>query len=165
MADPAAEVGSVSRRTYLFLLFGVGGVAALISLLAAVYGLLSDALDGTFGAGTIADIAPALAIVITTGAIAWYHWVVFTEDRSNAPDAHGPRLRDVILVGVTGDALAEAIRDRFGVRATSWDRHDGGNADVDVEAVLTELDRIGHERALVIASSSGHQVIPFSSGE
>jgi len=81
-SDPTSELGSIARRIYLVGLFGVAGVVAVISLILVVFILVEDLLDGVFGSGTVDDTAIAIALLATTGAVAWYHFAVFREDRN-----------------------------------------------------------------------------------
>ena len=161
MSDPDTELRSPSRRAYLMVLFGVGGVTALISLLTAVFAIIEDVLDGNFGGGTIADMAPALALVITTGAIAGYHWTIFREDREDEPAGLRSALKEVVLVGVGGDDLAREIRSYLDAKVRVWDRLDARSGDVDVPAVLAELEQQPHEQAMLIAWDDGYRIVPF----
>jgi hypothetical protein len=162
MADPDAELRSPSRRAYLMLLFGVGGVTALISLLTAVFSIVEDALDGNFGGDTFTDIAPALALVITTGAIAGYHWTVFKEDRQDEPAALRSALKEVILLGVIGDDLAREIGSYLDVKVRVWDRLDAPAAEIAVAEVLAELEQLPNERVMLIAEEDGYRIVPFA---
>ncbi len=47
------ETSSISRRLYLFLLFGLGGVIALVSLLVMLGVVIQEILEGTAGAGLL----------------------------------------------------------------------------------------------------------------
>ncbi len=162
IAEPDIELRSPSRRAYLMLLFGVGGVTALISLLTAVFRIIEDVLDGNFGGDTIADMAPALALVITTGAIAGYHWTIFKEDREDEPAGLRSALKEVVLVGVAGDELAGEIRAYLDARVRVWDRLDGPVGSPDVAAVLAELEEQPHEQVMLIAWDDGYRIVPFT---
>ncbi len=161
-AQPEAELRSRSRRVYLGLLFGVGGVTALISLVVAVFTFIEDLLDGNLGGSTINDVAPALAIVVTTGAIAGYHWVVFREDRAQTPAAIASPLREVILLGITAPEAMATLAEQLDVRVRFWDRIGEVPAPLDVTALSTELAQVPHERVLVMAAPGGHEVVPFA---
>lgn len=161
-AQPESELRSRTRRAYLALLFGVGGVAALISLVVAVFSVIEDLLDGNFGAGTINDVAPALAIVLTTGAIAGYHWVVFREDRAETPAAIASPLREVILLGITAPGAMSELREQLDVRVRFWDRVDEVPAPLDVAALTSELTEVSQERVLVMAGPGGYEIVPFA---
>lgn len=160
--QPQSELRSRTRRAYLALLFGLGGVAALISLVVAVFSILEDLLDGNFGAGTINDVAPALAIVLTTGAISGYHWVVFREDRAETPAAITSPLREVILLGITAPGALAELAEELDVRVRFWDRVDEVPAPLDAARLAEELADTTHERVLVMAAPGGHEIVPFA---
>ena len=162
IADPDIELRSPSRRAYLMLLFGVGGVTALISLLIAVFSIIEDVLDSRFGGGSIADVAPALALVLTTGAIAGYHWTIFREDREDEPAGLRSALKEVVLVGVGGDELAGEIHSYLDARVRVWDRLDVPASDPDVSAVLADLEQETHEQVMLIAWDNGYRIVPFT---
>lgn len=157
-----SELRSRTRRAYLTLLFGVGGVVALISLVTAAFTTIEDLLDGRFGGATIGDVAPALALVITTGAIAGYHWVVYKEDRDETPAAVASPLREVVLVGAANGNVAEAVSEQLDVRVRVWQRLDLEPAPLDVAALVAELADQTNQRVMVIASPAGHEIIPFA---
>jgi len=161
-AQPESELRSRTRNTYLGLLFGVGGVAALISLVTAVFRFIEDLLEGQMGATTVDDVALAMAIVATTGAIAGYHWVVFKEDRADTPAAIASPLREVILLGITAPGAIEALAEQLDVKVRAWERLDEVPASLDVAALLAELADESHERVLVMAAPGGHDVVPFA---
>ena len=52
-AAPAHELASPTRRVYLFVLFGLGGLAAVVALIVGVYLLFRDLVEGTAGAETL----------------------------------------------------------------------------------------------------------------
>ncbi|HEX2153901.1 MAG TPA: DUF5671 domain-containing protein [Acidimicrobiia bacterium] len=107
-ANPAEERLSPTRRIYLFLLFGVGGVAAVISLLTVGFIVFEDTFEGSLGAETLRSIRFALAILATTGAVAAYHWAVYRLDRQHGPIGHrGPRY--VLLIGAADEDIAAAV--------------------------------------------------------
>ena len=126
VADPTDELASISRRTYLLLLFGVAGIAAVIALITLVYLVLQDALDDGVGAETLVRIRYALGILLATSLIAGYHWTVFRVDRRYAARksaataaARAPR-RSVLVVGdLTADALG-ALAHRADAEVQLW---------------------------------------------
>src|SRR5680860_318924 len=113
------ELGSPTRRIYLFLLFGLGGVAAVIAVLVAAFLGIQKALQNGFDAQVVREMRIPVAILLATGAISGYHWVVYRHDRSQVPvtaPQHAPRY--VLLVGapdclvVTGPGRWPRLRGR-----------------------------------------------------
>lgn len=112
-SSPDAELGAISRRIYIVGLFGVAGVVAVISLIVIVFIVVEDLLDGAVGAGTIDDTAIAFALLVTAGAVAWYHFAVFREDRDDMPTIEQireePEKDEVIPHGSLEDAVTNLM--------------------------------------------------------
>jgi hypothetical protein len=161
-ADPQAEVASPSRRAFLFVLFGASAAAALGSLIAMMVTAFDDLLGGTFGSATVLDMRIPMALVITTGLLAGFHWSVYRRDRRISPASVRPAVREVVLVCCNGPAPAEEIRDRTGARVRVW-RTAGTVERPALDADIAEIVAAeSHERVLVIARpEGGYEVIPF----
>jgi hypothetical protein len=71
--DKPGERTSPSRRIYLLLLLGVGGLVALASAIAVVYIFLRDVIEGRVSSATVRDLRYSLAILIVASLVAWYH--------------------------------------------------------------------------------------------
>lgn len=117
--DPVAELRSMTRRVYIFVLLGVAAVIAVVSLIVLVFIVFENILDGRFGSGTVSDAAVPLGLLLTAGALAWYHFTVFREDRADVvPETHEepivPEVHRVPrgMLERTLDALAESGHDR-----------------------------------------------------
>lgn len=96
-ADAETEHASPTRRLYLFVLFGVGAVTAVISLLTTVYQLFAAVLEGAAGGATLREMRFALAIVITAGAISGYHWMVYRKERHVS--VREARIHSILVIG------------------------------------------------------------------
>jgi hypothetical protein len=160
--DPVAELASPTRRIYLLVLFGLGGVAAVVSLLVGVYLLFQDVVQGTFGPETIRAMRVPIGILLSTGAIAGYHGAVYRSGRalSSQAAAHGPRY--VLLVGPPDPEIAHAVAHATGGRVQAWTAESGG-APWSVEDVMTALDTSpAASEVLVLSDPSGVHAIPVS---
>ncbi|TQM58062.1 DUF5671 domain-containing protein [Humibacillus xanthopallidus] len=161
-ADPAAELASPTRRIYLLLLFGLGGVAAVVSLLVGVYLLFQDLVQGTFGPETIRAMRIPIGILLSTGAIAGYHGAVYRSGRELVPHAgaHGPRY--VLLVGPADPEIAHAVAHETGGRVQAWTTETGGEA-WSIEDVMTAIGTSPEaSEVLVLSDPSGVHAIPVS---
>lgn len=161
-ADPAAELASPTRRIYLLLLFGLGGVAAVVSLLVGVYLLFQDLVQGTYGPETIRAMRIPIGILLSTGAIAGYHGAVYRSGRELAPHAgtHGPRY--VLLVGPADPEIAHAVAHETGGRVQAWTTETGGAA-WSIEDVMTAIGTSpAASEVLVLSDPSGVHAIPVS---
>ena len=160
---PQVELSSPSRRIYLFALFGIGGVVALVSLLTLVVRLLEDMFEGGFGSETIYGIRVAVALVVTVGAVAAYHWAVHKEDRATAAEVEDVALavRFIVLVSAGGGEVAKVVNERTGVRVRVWERPDA-EVVASADEVVAAIETGTHDRLLVIARESGLEVLPYT---
>lgn len=153
-----AEVGSAVRRTYLFAIFGIGGVVAFGALI-ALLGVVFEAMSGeTAGRSVAEDLAVPVALLLTTAAGAVYHWLIYRGERQVTVRA---ARRDVLLVG-DGGAVAPEIAERAQVRVRTLHRLDlAEGSSLDVDAIVTAIDRVEGEHLLVLAGGDEVQVVPY----
>jgi len=160
-ADPVAEVQSTTRRIYLFLLFGVAALVAVIDLIIVVYVLVEDLLEGAFGAGTISAIAIPVGLLLTAGAVAWYHFTVFHEDRAIAPEkVERPVVREVIVVG--GDQMVARITSGTEAQVRAFRVIDPPTTAHTLDDVLAALQVETHERVVVVAEDDHFELLPIA---
>lgn len=111
--NPKDELSSITRRIYIVGLFGVAAVIAVVSLIVIVFIVVEDVLDGAVGSGTVNDSAIAIALLATAGALAWYHFAVFREDREGMPTSESAEEEhsrdDLVLPGALEDAVAAVM--------------------------------------------------------
>jgi hypothetical protein len=131
-----------------------------VDLVVLVSLTITDVLESSFGAETISAIAVPLALLLTTGAIAWYHFLVFREDRATTPEAAVRVLSEVLLVSSDGGDLAAALESALDVpirrlRQTGLTAH--GQS---VEDVLDALADGKDGRVLVLdRGEAGYDVV------
>ncbi|MDH3306987.1 MAG: DUF5671 domain-containing protein [Acidimicrobiia bacterium] len=170
-AATSVEIASPTRRVYLLGLFGVGGVTALISLIVGFFIILQRLLDGELGAETLRDVRVPIALLITVGAVAGYHWMVFQEDRRRAPARPKAQFDQVVLLGAA-NGLAAQVAEVTGARVKVWRRLGLDTPPLLEEEVLSALAASaslfdqpgvmeGHRKVLVVAGDHGIEVIPF----
>jgi hypothetical protein len=156
------EQQSTTRRIYLVVVFGVSGLIALVSLIVLVYSLVQAMLDGTIGATLLDGMAVPTALLVTTGAVAWYHFDVVRHDRAEAPVVVQTAVREVILVTADGEELASAMTEAD-IRVRTF--HTAAPA-VDAESVdevLAALSAEAHEHIVVVErADGGFEVIPLN---
>ena len=159
-ALPEAEHTSPTRRIYLFVLFGLGGVAAVIALLIGVYLLFEDTLAGTFGTETIRSMRYAVGVLLTSGTVSAYHWTVYRAEREQvAVTGHGPRF--VLLVGPPDPQIARAVARSTGGRVQAWPRADGGGSPWSLEELQSLLSTATSEELVVLSDATGLHAIPI----
>ncbi len=160
-SEPAAELMSTTRRVYLFVLFGLGGVAAVVALLVGVYLFFKDVVDGAVGAETLRRMRFSIGVLLTTAAIAAYHWAVYRADREHVPAAvktPGPRF--VLLVGPADPEIAREVAHRTHGRVQAWSRTDDGLATWSVDEVMAALGDTASDEVIVLSEAGGLRAIP-----
>jgi hypothetical protein len=161
--SPSEEHASPTRRTYLLVLLGVSGVAAVVALLVGVYEFFNASFTDTLGAGTLRSMRFAVGILFTTAAVAAYHWHVYRADRAATPARrHGPRY--LLLVGPRDPALVRALAHATGGRVPSWTRVDDGAAPVSVEEVMAALGDTPQDEVIVLCEDGRLHAIPIHRG-
>ena len=161
-ADPAAELPSPTRNLYLLLLFGLGGLIALASLVAIMVTAFGAVLDGNFGGETIYDMRVGVALLITVGLVAAYHWSIWRSDREELPEemreAAKATVRDVVLLAPDG-VDATGIGDATGANIRVMRRMD--DIGVDIDRVIEAINASDDDRIIVLTGADGDvQVIP-----
>ena len=160
---PEAEHASPTRRIYLFILFGLGGIVAVVTLLVGVFFLFDDIFKGNFGLETVRRMRFALAILITTGAISGYHWLIYRSERELvAASVHGPRF--VLLVGPNDPELKRAISHFTGGRVQLWTRKNEKGVAWSQDEVISALEKVEDDSVILISEAKGIRIIPVNRG-
>jgi hypothetical protein len=157
VSQPQEEVSSITRRVYLFVLFGATGLVAVISMIILVFIVVEDLLEGELGSATINSIAVPVSLILTAGAVAWYHFAVFREDRSIAPHADLPALQEIVVIGSNEDVAAitggtSARVQAFRVEGTAIEAEALGD-------LLSALDTETHDRVVVVAEDGRYKLL------
>ena len=160
-ANPTVEVPTPTRRTYLFLLFGIGGVAAIVSLLTGVYYLFSDIFEGVFGTDTLRNMRYPIGILLTTGTLAAYHWSVYGAEREHMA-LFKFRARSIVMVGPKDEELVEEISKRTGDRVQAWVQVDIDGRVWPKDEVLALIEKPGDEDLLIMMNGAGLEAIPIA---
>ena len=154
--DGADEVNSVPRRSYLFSVLGVTGAVAFGSLIAVLVVVFESWLGERTG-GLNEPLQWPVALLLTAGAIALYHFVVF---RAEKPLHEERPHRDVLLVwGADGHAGEIAAATHADIRVLH--RTDYPDAEVDPTAVSHAIDAAAGDHLIVVAGPEGILVVPY----
>jgi hypothetical protein len=164
--DSRGELYSDVRRVYLIGLFGVGGLVVLGSAVAVLVIGLQDLLDSEFGGETVRAMRVGLALIASVTGIAWYHLLVFRNDRAASQDlVPAPEVvrHRVIVVASAGSPTPAGIARNTTAEITAWTRLDSlVEADVDPEQLANEVDACPSPDVLVIGTTAGWSVIPIN---
>ncbi|MDP1719431.1 MAG: DUF5671 domain-containing protein [Candidatus Nanopelagicaceae bacterium] len=155
-----AEYASPTRRIYLFLLFGVGGLAGVIALLVGVFFFFDDVFKGNFGIATFHRARFTISILLTAFAVAGYHWMIYRNERElGIPSQKG--LQFVFLVGAKDIELDRAIAHQTGARVQTWRRVDDTSSFGSTGDVLKILSEVDGDSVLLLAEPGGVKVVPI----
>ncbi|MBM3141093.1 MAG: hypothetical protein FJZ92_13035, partial [Chloroflexi bacterium] len=101
------ELGSVSRRVYVFAATGGALLALLIALTIILFQLFEAILEGTLSREVARDGRWSVAVVLTAVAVAAYHLLVLREDqaalRAAEPERAAAARRRAVIVVAGGD--------------------------------------------------------------
>lgn len=164
--DPAAELGSTVRRIYLIVLFGVGGVVVLGSLISVLYIAIEDLLEGAFDGQTIWSMRVGLALLVTVTGVAWYHVAVFRSDRETlsgvVPAPPPPVSRHVVLIAPRSAQLAEVLATATGADLEVWYRTDEIAApDLDPDELAARINESDAHDVVVLVGPTGASLTPY----
>jgi hypothetical protein len=160
-ATPDEEHASPTRRIYVFVLFGVAGIAAVVALLIGVFIVLQDLFEGNITAETLRGIRYPVGIIVSAGLLSAYHWTVYRTDREyTQAGERGPRF--VLLVGPADPDIARSLERRTGGRVQLWTRADGvgGPWSVDELAAILAARPETEDEVVVLADEQGVRVVP-----
>ena len=162
------ERQALSRRTFIFVVFGVAVLATLASGSTFLFMLLDAAFESRLSSEVLDGGKWALGTTLTAGVLSFYHWQVLKEDRAAAPEpevAPAAVAKQVTAVaGPRGSALVDAIAAAAGAVVTTWARQDDAGApQLDapaIEAIAERVRAAPGERVLLVIDADGVQVIP-----
>lgn len=159
------EQSSPTRRIFLLSLFGVASIAAVISVLTAVFIFIDDLLNSELGGETFREMRFALAILLSNAAISWYHWSIYREERG-VEVKKSDRNRYIVLVGPKDEQLLVNLKAKIGGQIQFWqpelDSSLDGSGNWDSEKVLELIQATPGQELMVLKEKKGVKVIPFT---
>jgi hypothetical protein len=160
-SSPEVELSSPIRRIYLFLLFGVGGIAAIVSLITVVFQIFNGLLSSSIGTATLNDMRFALGILISTGIVAAYHWEIYRHEK-DVEVSFGTNTKSVLLVGPVDQEFVSALKHATGAHVTFWERTDASEIAWPLDRVIELVQQAKSEQLLVILETTGVIAIPVT---
>lgn len=166
-ADPPSEVGSLTRRLYLVVLFGAGGLVALGALIVVLFIGIEDLLAGTFGGDTLLSGRVALALLASVTGVAGYHLVVHRRDRKAAEalepsSGPTPSPTHVVLIAPRDAVLAGALAAGAGATVEAWVRDDDMPMPaIDLDDLIARIAEVAGPEVAVVVGPRGADVIPY----
>lgn len=153
-AGEEQEHSSFPRRVYLIVVIGVGGVAALISLILAVSGAVQEAVETGITLATVRMIKTPLGVFLASLAAAGFHARALRTDLLRVGAEGLDRKRSITLVGPEDHDLAEQVRSITGAQVNLLvTAHEG--PPWDWSGVISALEGEG-DRLLIADSGKVH---------
>jgi hypothetical protein len=155
------ELASPARRIYLFLLFGVGGIVAIVSLITVVFQIFNGVLSSNFGNTTLNEMRFALGILISTGIVAGYHWEIYRHEK-DVEVSFDSLPKSVLLVGPTNPEFVHALRAATGAKIGFLERTDSGDLAWPTDHVIELVAQSKDRDLLILLESTGVKVVPVT---
>ncbi|MFM1789670.1 MAG: hypothetical protein RLZZ12_1019 [Actinomycetota bacterium] len=143
-----SDLSSPTRRIYLLMLFGVAGVATVISLITAIFLFFDDLLNSELAQSTFRDMRFAIGILITNAAISGYHWTIYKSER-DTPVEIFRRGRHITLVGPSDSHIVQLLKEQLGGNVQLWVSPDSGSP-WNLQELVDLIDTTEGEELLVI---------------
>ena len=168
----ADERTSLSRRAYLFTVFGVSVGAGLISLITLLYGVLEAALNNELSTAVLDGGKWALGVTVTAAAVSVYHWLVLREDAAAAPTAEEqpsmpqtPPKRVTALVGAEGAVVVDTLERALGTSIERRIRADAAGApslsDEEASAIAERIREAPGSEVVLVVDGEGIRIVPL----
>ena len=165
------EVGSVVRRTYLYIIFGISGVVALATSLFLVFQVIDQILNTSFDRQGIWDLHGPLAIALTAGVAAGCHRRVMRADQKvldavvpaqpppppPPPGRRGPGR--VIVVAADPAPLAAAVEMATGAEVEMIRRSDVPPMVFDLDVARMEIAESSAATLMVVVGPDGTMLL------
>jgi len=156
-----AELSSPVRRIYLFLLFGVGGIVAIVSLITIVVQLFDGILSSNLGANTFSEMRFAIGILISTGIVAGYHWEIYRHEKS-VEVSFATTATNVLLVGPNSPELIQKLKAATGAKVSFLQRADASELVWPTEHVIELVAQSKEDDLLILLEATGVKVVPVT---
>ena len=160
-AESNAELSSPVRRIYLFLLFGVGGIVAIVSLITIVVQLFDGILSSNLGANTFSEMRFAIGILISTGVVAGYHWEIYRHEKS-VEVSFATTATNVLLVGPNSPELIQKLKATTGAKVSFLQRADASELVWPTEQVIELVAQSKEDDLLILLEATGVKVVPVT---
>lgn len=175
-ADPIVERGRLSRRVFIYAVFGIALLLTLGNLSNLLFTLLRDLLNSSLGSQSFQDARWFSASLLMAGAVSVYYGLVMGEDR-RARDSAAlvtatslvARKRVTALVPAGGQDLVRAVEAGLGYSVTWWRASDGAGAmpvvsQEDLRTLPARIAQAPSDRVLLLIDTSGVRVLPYDKG-
>jgi len=153
------DLASPTRRIFLLMLFGVSGVAAVISLISGIFLIFDDILNSEFGMNTLRDTRFVIGILLTNAAISGYHWAIYRSEKDVAVEIF-QKGRNITLVGPADEHIAQLLKEQIGGHIQLWVSPDSGTP-WNLTELVDLIDGTEGKEILVINEKKNLRALPI----
>jgi len=174
---PTEERTALSRRVFIYGVFGIATLLVLGNLSALLFMFLRDLLEAELSLQVLQDAKWSIGILLMSGGISVYHWLVLQEDRRELPAGETPPKEEtpavvapvakemIALATQSAQGLVARLESQLGVPIRVWRRLDAAEAPTVTEEELLAIrqrviDAPG-DRVLLTIDASGVSVLPY----
>ena len=167
------ERGVLSRRVFIYGIFGVAILFALGNLITLLFMFFSDLLEGQLSVRVLQDTRWSIGMLLMAGAISSYYWLVLQEDRrSMPPPEEAPTETPAVGKSIISLASAAAqpqvrrLESRLGLSTRRWQRLDSeagapSLSEDELSAIAERIAQAPGDQVLLAMDSSGVRVVPY----
>ena len=153
------DLASPTRRIFLLMLFGVSGVAAVISLISGIFLIFDDILNSEFGMNTLRDTRFVIGILLTNAAISGYHWAIYRSEKDVAVEIF-QKGRNITFVGPAAEHIAQLLKEQIGGHIQLWVSPDSGTP-WNLTELVDLIDGTEGKEILVINEKKNLRALPI----
>ena len=158
--DGAHELGSISRKVYLFTIVGVSGIAAVASILTITVQIFQRIFGSDQGGTSLRDMSYAISILLVGIVIGISHLQIIRHERSFvAPREKSHKF--LLLIGPADKGLARELERTTGARVEFLESLDGLATEWDREKIASLLESNKEAEIALIADSGQIRAIPI----
>ena len=167
------ERGVLSRRVFIYGVFGVAVLFSLGNLVFLLFKFLNALLEGELSVRLLQDTRVGIGMLLMAGVISAYYWLVLQEDRSLMPASEeaataAPAVRKFII-SLASEAAQPQVRQlesRLGVSIRRWQPLDSDPgvpslSEEELSAIGERIAEAPGDRVLLTWDASGIRVVPY----
>ena len=167
------ERGVLSRRVFIYGIFGAAVLFALGNLIAVLFMFFSDLLEGELAVQVLQDARWSIGMLLMAGVISSYYWLVLQEDRRSMPPpeeapTETPAVRKSIisLASAAAQPQVRRLESRLGLSTRRWQRLDSeagapSLSEDELSAIAERIAQAPGDQVLLAMDASGVRVVPY----
>ena len=145
----------------MFLLFGVGGIVSIISLITIVVKLFDGILTSNLGTNSLSEMRFAIGILLSTGIVAGYHWEIYRHEK-DVEVSFTSTITTVLLVGPKNPDLIHDLKAATNAKVSFLQRSDAEDLVWPTERVIELVSQSKDRDLMILLEATGVKVVPVT---